>query len=190
MLFRSSDKVSDILDRHASEFNGYVEHVSCDEAYMEIFVPLYENKIPNAVVTEVAEAIRKEILSMTQCTASVGVATNKFLAKLATDHVKPNRSFVMDDYRKILKPVKLRDLYGIGYKMGQKLENEGLFSVQDIWDLGDIAETELCKILGVGLGKKIHGYCNGRDDREIQASERKTIGAEVRILAIVRSVYK
>jgi DNA repair protein REV1 len=178
-----SDIVSDILDRHAAEFNGYVEHVSCDEAYMEIFIPSNGSKSPNVVAADVAEAIRTEISSMTQCTASVGVAANKFLAKLATDHIKPNRSFVMDDCRAILKTVKLRDLYGIGYKMGQRLEDEGLFSVHDIWDLGDTAETELCQILGVGLGKKIYGYCYGKDDRGMQASERKTIGAEVSIIS-------
>ena len=180
-----SDIVSDILDRHASEFNGYVEYVSCDEVYMELFVPFNENKLPRGIISDVAETIRIEIFSMTQCTASVGVATNKFLAKLATDHAKPNRSFVMDDYHPILKLMKLRDLHGIGYKMGQRLENNGLFSVQDIWDLGEIAEAELCGILGAGLGKKIYGYCYGKDDREIQASKRKTIGAEVSIYAAV-----
>ena len=181
-----SDIVSDILDRYAFEFNGYVEHVSCDEAYMEIFVPCDdESKSPNVVVAEVADNIRQEIFSLTQCTASVGVATNKFLAKLATDHVKPNRSFVIDDFCAILKSVKLRELYGIGYRMGQRLDDEGLVSVQDIWDLGDRAESELSTILGAGLGKKIHGYCYGKDDRRIQATERKTIGAEVSILLLL-----
>jgi nucleotidyltransferase/DNA polymerase involved in DNA repair len=104
------------------------------------------------------------------------------LAKLATDHVKPNRSFVVDDYKELLRPLNLRDLYGIGYRLERKLEDEGLVTVQDVWDMGSSGENELCRILGPGLGKKIFGFCKGTDDRPVQPAERKTIGAEVKFV--------
>jgi DNA repair protein REV1 len=174
-----SDAVSEILHRYALENSGNVEHVSCDEAYLEFHIPFRNGQTPSVVAGEIAEAIREEIYALTQCTATVGVGTNKFLAKLATDHVKPNRSFVMGDFYHILKSTQLKDLYGIGYKMKHRLGDESLVSVQDIWDLGDQGELELCRILGPALGKKVFGFCHGKDDRPVQASVRKTIGAEV-----------
>lgn len=180
-----SDAVADILERHATENSGYVEHVSCDEAYIEFYLTHSvgddtDSKTPRAMASALAETIRQEIFETTQCTATVGVGPNKFLAKLATDHVKPNRTFVVvDDCRELLASLQLRDLHGVGYRLERKLAEEDLVSVQDVWDLGPHrGEHELCRILGPGLGKRIFGYCKGKDDRPVQAAERKTIGAE------------
>jgi nucleotidyltransferase/DNA polymerase involved in DNA repair len=174
-----SEQVTDILYQHAEELNGIVEQVSCDEAYMEIYVMSDGNKTPESIVGELAETIRKEVFDATQCTATVGVATNRMLAKLAGDRVKPNKTFVVEDCRELVRCLNLRDLHGVGYRSEQKLQEEALFTVQDVWDLGSQAEGELCRILGPGLGKKIFDSCNGRDDRPVEPAERKTIGAEV-----------
>jgi len=175
-----SDAVSDILERYAAENSGYVEHVSCDEAYFEVYLSVSEGpgSSPRSKAAELAESIRTDIFEATQCTATVGVGTNKLLAKLATDHVKPNRSFVVDEFRDLLRPLQLRELHGVGYRLEHKLAEEDLVSVQDVWDLGNRGEHELCRILGPGLGKKIYGFCQGKDDRPVQPAERKTIGAE------------
>ena len=175
-----SDVVSDILERYAAENAGYVEHVSCDEAYVEFYLSVSEGSgsSPRSKAAKLAESIRTDIFEATQCTATVGVGTNKLLAKLATDHVKPNRSFVVDEFRDLLRPLQLRELHGVGYRLEHKLAEEDLVSVQDVWDLGNRGEHELCRILGPGLGKKIYGFCQGKDDRPVQPAERKTIGAE------------
>mmetsp|Transcript_10273 Transcript_10273/g.25802 ORF Transcript_10273/g.25802 Transcript_10273/m.25802 type:complete len:614 (-) Transcript_10273:73-1914(-) len=55
---------------------------------------------------------------------------------------------------------------------------EGLATVQDVWDLGSRGETELIRILGPGTGRKIFSFIQGKDDRTITPVERKTIGAE------------
>jgi DNA repair protein REV1 len=123
--------------------------------------------------------IRQQIWEATQCTATVGVSKNKLLAKLATDKVKPNRSHLVESHRELLQDLELRCLHGIGHRTDRKLAGEKLVTIQDVWNLGDHAESELSRILGPGLGKKIFGFCNGEDDRPIQAAERKTIGAEV-----------
>jgi DNA repair protein REV1 len=114
---------------------------------------------------ELAESIRAEIFEKTECTASIGVGANKFLAKLGTDRVKPDGSYVVKEYRTLLESLKLRDLHGIGYRTESKLSAEGLETVRDVWDLGDQGEGELCRILGLGLGKKVFMYCKGKDDR-------------------------
>lgn len=173
-----SEQVLEILHRLAADHNGSVEAVSCDEAYMELLLEDDGEHLEYA--SKLAEDTRAEIFETTQCTASIGVAANKFLAKLGTDRVKPNGSFVVKDYRMLLQGLKLRDLHGIGYRTEPKLVAEGLVSVQDVWDLGSEAEGTLSRILGPGLGKKIFKNCQGLDDRKVQSAERKTIGAEVR----------
>jgi nucleotidyltransferase/DNA polymerase involved in DNA repair len=176
-----SEQVSEILYKHASSFDGFVEQVSCDESYIEMFIPDNCDKSSDAMISEVAEMIRTEIYEVTQCTATVGVGQNKLLSKLATDHVKPNKSFVVVDSRALLRSTKLRDLNGVGYRLERVLNQENLVCVQDIWDLGDDGENVLCRLLGPATGKKLFGFCAGIDDRPVQPAPRKTIGAEVRI---------
>jgi len=190
-----SNQVMDIFFSYANSYHGFVELVSCDEAYMELHIPnpkappdqnkSIDVKTSALVLSEytisIAEEIRKEIYSTTQCTASIGCASNKFLSKLATDKAKPDGSFVIvdDEWKQFLKDLRLRDLPGIGYKLEKKLTFHQLLTVQDIWDLGDDAENELCQILGKGNGKKILQFCQGKDSRAVAPVPRKTIGAEV-----------
>jgi DNA repair protein REV1 len=175
-----SEQVGTILQRVAADYDGQVEQVSCDESYVEMFFPKGEGRNdPYRRAGEVAKSLREEILRTTRCTATVGVGRNKFLAKLATDRVKPNGCFVVRTHTELLRDLRLKDLHGIGYRMDRKLEAEGLVSVQDVWDLGRSAESELFRILGPGLGKKVLDFCNGEDDRPVKEAERKTIGAEV-----------
>eukprot|EP00980_Cylindrotheca_fusiformis_P020069 scaffold7139_cov115-Cylindrotheca_fusiformis.AAC.19 len=167
-----SEQVSEILHRVAGQNFGSVENVSCDESYIELML---ENQEQAATV---AENIRMEILKTTNCTASVGVAANKFLAKLGTDKCKPNGSFVVEDHRSLLVNLKLRDLPGVGWRSEPKLVSAGLRTVSDIWDLGPNGTSVLRQILGPANGEKISKYCQGKDDRPVEPARRKTIGAE------------
>jgi DNA repair protein REV1 len=174
-----SRQVEEIVDKVAAEYYGVVEAVSCDEAYIEMF---FVDKGPflslHDRAFDVAERIRSEIHNTTQCTASIGVANNKLLAKLGGEKVKPNGSYVVREYQDLLKELRLRDLHGVGWRTEPKLADEGLFTVEDVWRLGRRAEQELVRILGNATGKKIYDFCHGRDDRPVKAPERKTIGAE------------
>ncbi|EEC44241.1 predicted protein [Phaeodactylum tricornutum CCAP 1055/1] len=183
-----AEQVTDILFEHASRFDGTVEQVSCDESYIELFLSDDPTVTAQEQAASLAEMIRQQIWEATQCTATVGVSKNKLLAKLATDKVKPNRSHLVESHRELLQDLELRCLHGIGYRTDRKLAGEELVTIQDVWNLGDHAESELSRILGPGLGKKIFGFCNGEDDRPVQAAERKTIGAENRY-SLVCSTY-
>jgi impB/mucB/samB family C-terminal domain len=101
-----------------------------------------------------------------------------YLFQLATDSIKPDGCCVVQDYRKLISPLSLRQLPGIGHHLEEKLNESGLSTVQQVWDLGDRALRVLEGILGVATGKKIHYFCRGIDDRPVVASERKSIGAE------------
>lgn len=168
-----SEQVSEICHKYAGENHGVVEAVSCDESYMEVYVE------DASVVTKLAQDIRRDVVDTTQCTATIGIASNKFLAKVATDSVKPNGFRLATDHVNLLKDLQLRDLHGVGYRSRPKLAAEGFEKVQDVWDQGDSAEHELQSILGKQLGTKIYNFCHGRDDRPVKAAGRQTIGAEV-----------
>ena len=181
-----SSLVSDVIHQHAEKFDGVVEQVSCDEAYIELYlsqndVDKNENKDDDlcGFVKKVAETIRGDIFAATECTASVGVGANKFLAKLATDKAKPDGSFVVKDNYELLYKLKLRDLPGIGWKLDRKLQANHLESVRDVLALGDEAKNKLCSLLGAGNGRKLLDYIDGKDDRPVESAKRKTIGAEV-----------
>ena len=173
-----SEKVVEIVDSYIEKYGGSIEQVSCDECYAEMYFSGPDIASITIELKEVAERIRKEIFTETSCTASVGVSRNKLLSKLATDKVKPNGSFVVEDYRELLKPLQLRDLHGIGYRLQRKLEEEGLTHIKDVWEMGENADQELCRILGPGMGKKVLNFCYGKDDRDVRPGERQSIGAE------------
>ena len=124
----------------------------------------------------IGETIRKEILTKTMCTASIGIGSNKLLAKLATDYIKPNGLYAVENWKSFLKNTKLRDLPGIGYQSEKKLAAANLQTVQDVWFHS--TESELQEVLGPANGKKVYQYCHGKDDRQLEPSMRRTIGAE------------
>ena len=175
-----AQQVFDILQRNATVMRGEVEQVSCDECFLELFLPADDSNTDSAsLAKELAEGMRTEIEATTSCSATIGVGSNKLIAKLATDTVKPNGCRVVTDYKAVLERLRLRDLHGIGFRGDKKLRSEGLCTVRDVWDLGDRAESILSRVLGPALGKKILSACFGEDDRPVRSAPRKTIGAEV-----------
>lgn len=174
-----SGAVADLLHNYAEQYNGCVEQVSCDESYVEIHIK--SNDVGDdvfAVLNTLAENIRTDIVRYTSCTASIGIGTNKFLAKLAADRVKPNACCVVRDWRKFLDNQSLRELPGIGRKLETKLQPYGLCTINDIWELNQDATSVVGEIIGVGNATKIVQYCNGKDDRIVTPAIRKSIGAE------------
>lgn len=171
--------MSEILNRFAAEKSGIVEEISCDESYAEFFIEGKGLEEQYEAARELAERIRTEIFAKTDCTATVGVAENKFVAKLATDKVKPNGLFVASDAKELLCDLELREIHGIGYRLEKRLAECGLTRVQDVWDRDDAIDI-LKELLGEQLGLKIWSFCQGEDDRPVEYAIRKTIGAEVR----------
>lgn len=179
-----STRASEIVHTYAEGYNGTVEQVSCDEFYAEMYFPTSENgPRPQDLARFTAEKIRSEILAETNCTATVGAANNKFLAKAATDKAKPNKCLIVVDVgeeRALLQQLNLKGIPGIGRKSEALLRDNGLESVQDIWDIGDRqkAERKLASILGNKNGLKLVEFCYGEDSRTLEPANRKTIGAE------------
>ncbi|MEY2597561.1 MAG: hypothetical protein RL182_644, partial [Actinomycetota bacterium] len=111
-------------------FTPYVEPLSLDEAFMDITGAQKLLGTPR----EIGQAIRKRVHDECGITCSVGIASNKFIAKLASGHCKPNGLLEIPDDRVIsfLHPLPVSDLWGVGPKTAEQLERLGLRQISDI----------------------------------------------------------
>ncbi len=118
--------VREIFKRHTD----LVEPLSLDEAYLDVT----ENKTGLPTATRVASAIREQIRQELNLTASAGVASNKFLAKIASDWRKPDGLFVIQpaEVDTFLEPLPVGRLPGVGKVTGEKLGELGIKTVSDL----------------------------------------------------------
>jgi len=130
-----SQNVREIFQRHTD----IIEPLSLDEAYLDVT----ENKTGLPTATLVARTIREQIRQELNLTASAGVATNKFLAKLASDWRKPDGLFVIrpEDVDSFLLPLAVSRLPGVGKVTGERLAQLGVKTVADLRKL-DLSALE------------------------------------------------
>ncbi len=109
------------------EFSPLVEGLSLDEAYLDVS----QNCNGLEAARAVARSIKRKIHERTGLTASVGVAHNKLLAKLASEMDKPDGLTVIrpQDVEAVLDPLPVRRLHGIGKRTAGRLEEQGLFTL-------------------------------------------------------------
>lgn len=152
------------------KITSYVEPLSIDEAYLDI-TELKKDPI------SVAMYIKEEVKNLTGLNISVGISYNKFLAKLASDWNKPNglKIITQDMIPKILLPLPINKIYGLGKKSTKKLNAIGIFTIEELYNLNQELLTEFFGKYGVEIYKRIRGI----DNRKIEISrERKSIGRE------------
>ncbi|ABS40527.1 DNA polymerase IV [Clostridium botulinum] len=148
-----------------------IEPVSIDEAYLDI-TNIKEEPI------KVAEHIKKKVKNEMGLTLSVGISYNKFLAKLASDWNKPDGIKIIrqDMIPSILMPLPINKIHGIGKKSVEKLNNIGIYTVEDMHKLSRDFCIEYFGKFGVEIYERIRGI----DYREVKVSrERKSIGKEI-----------
>lgn len=152
------------------EITPIIEQVSIDEAYMDISsIPLK----PEELVTD----IKKRVLEKTKLTLSAGVSYNKFLAKLASDWNKPNGFMIIteDMIPDILFPLSVGKVHGIGAKSKKRLEDIGIYTIEELYGLTEDFLTEFFGKWGKEIFDRIRGY----DPRKVETDrERKSIGVE------------
>ncbi|HET6327083.1 MAG TPA: DNA polymerase IV [Planctomycetaceae bacterium] len=162
-------QVRDIL----LSFTPLVEPLSLDEAFLDVAgcEPLF------GPAPAIAAQIKTRVKSETGLTASVGVAPNKFLAKLASDHGKPNGLVVVghDRISEFLAPLPVGRIWGVGKKAEQRLQALG---IETIGQLARLAEQDLVGQFGE-LGQHFRQLANGNDNREVvRDREAKSISTE------------
>jgi DNA polymerase-4 len=151
-----------------------VEPLSLDEAFLDVSGALRRLGTP----TRIAELIRARVEDEQRITCSVGVASTKFVAKLASTRAKPDGLLVIPVDRVIdfLHPLPVGALWGVGEKTEEHLVRLGLRTV------GDIAHTPVATLeraLGSATGHHLHELSWGRDPRPVRPDEReKSLGNE------------
>jgi DNA polymerase IV len=177
-------EVSQQLRQIFETFTPLVEQISVDEAFMDVTGA--RSLIGDAQV--VAEQLRARILEDTQLPCSVGIAANKFIAKMASEHAKPRatESGIEPGYGvfevlpgheiEFLHPLPVNLLWGVGPKTRERLTTIGIHT---IGDLAAIDEESLCRAVGVAHGRHLHALSHGIDDREVEPERHaKSIGHE------------
>ena len=152
-----SCRVREIFKRHTD----LIEPLSLDEAYLDVT----ENKTGLATATLVARTIREQIRQELNLTASAGVASNKFLAKLASDWRKPDGLFVIrpEDIDAFLLPLPVGRLPGVGKVTGEKLAKLGAQTVRDLRTLDlPVLEQHFGR-----YGQRLHELARGIDDNQV-----------------------
>src|SRR5688572_11841857 len=133
-----SRRVFEVLRR----FTDQVEPISIDEAFLDVTASLRARgpggEPPAATAEALAARLKDAIRDETQLTASVGLATSKMVAKVASDMRKPDGLVVVEAGREaaFLAPLPVRRLWGVGPKMEESLLRLGIHTI------GDLARTE------------------------------------------------
>jgi len=164
-----SGRVFDVYHR----FTPLVEALSIDEAFLDVTDSVRLFGTPVTIAGMIRASVREE----TGLTVSAGVATNKLLAKIASDMHKPDGLTVVPPGREkeFLSPLPVGKLWGVGKVTEETLRR---MSVSTIGDLSGIPEDVLERKLGKN-GVWLHRLSLGVDDREVESErEARSIGHE------------
>ncbi|HVJ00888.1 MAG TPA: DNA polymerase IV [Sphingomonas sp.] len=156
-----------------AEYTDRIQPLSLDEAYLDVT----ENKrgLPTAWAT--AREIRARILEETGLTASAGISYNKFLAKLASDHRKPNGQFAVTPEMGAawVETLPVARFHGVGPVTARKMEALGIVTGADL-------RAKSLEFLRAHFGSSAgwyHAIARGEDDRPVDPDRtRKSSGSE------------
>ncbi|AWB94095.1 DNA polymerase IV [Aeromicrobium chenweiae] len=164
-----------VMDRLREE-SELIEPLSLDEAFVDLAAG--EHFDPDRV-EQVVDTIRTDITEITGgLTASVGVASSKLMAKIASEINKPNGVFVVEPGTEsdVLGPMQVNAIPGVGPATAERLRRVGILTVEDLRTPG---EDELVRLLGQASGRSLHRLARADDDRPVVASrEAKSVSVE------------
>lgn len=164
-----------IVSRYAGEL---IQQVSVDEAYLDVSAKFqaatHDECLENA--TPLAQEIKATIKRERGLTATIGIAPNKLLAKLASDYQKPDGLTLIRESQKVafLRPLPVRSLHGVGTVTEQTLHNAGLRTVGDLQD----HKGDLRALVG-SWGPELKRFAFGEDNRPLELGDDiKSISSE------------
>ncbi|AYE33389.1 DNA polymerase IV [Clostridium septicum] len=162
-----SNKIFEIF----REVTELVEPLSIDEAYLDVTNSYFKNGL------EAAKYIKKRVYRELSLTLSIGISYNKFLAKLASDWNKPSgvKIITKEMIPKILFPLSISKIYGLGSKSVKKLNDMGFFTIGELYEMPINFYVEYLGKNGLDIYYRIRGI----DNREISVCrDRKSYGKE------------
>ncbi|MFQ3451799.1 DNA polymerase IV [Bradyrhizobium sp. UFLA01-814] len=156
-----------------AEHTLLIEPLSLDEAYLDVTDNLQDIPLARDIALRIRQKIKKE----TGLNASAGISYNKFLAKLASDHRKPNGQYVISPEMGpgFVETLQVGKFHGIGPATSAKMNALGIFTGLDI-------RNQTLEFMNANFGKSGAYYywiSRGVDERLVRANRiRKSIGAE------------
>jgi len=155
-----------------------IEPMSIDEAYLDLSKESQGVDADDSLRRSlpIARALKDQIRSERDLTATVGIAANKLLAKIASGHEKPDGLTLVLEREKIafLRPLPVRALFGVGKVTEQVLIQAGLPTVGDLQEYGG----DLRALVG-SFGPRLKQFSLGEDDRPLElGNEVKSISGE------------
>jgi DNA polymerase-4 len=151
-----------------------VEGLSIDEAFLDVRGLRRISGSP----AQIAARLRRDVRERVGLPITVGVATTKFLAKVASGVAKPDGLLVVPAGGELafLHPLPVERLWGVGQVTARKLHEQGLTRVRDVARLG---ENALISLLGRASGRHLHALAHNRDPRRVRTGRRRrSMGAQ------------
>jgi DNA polymerase-4 len=170
------DVYKEVSEQIRAIFRSYtdlVEPLSLDEAYLDV---THHKKGPSSA-TLIAKEIKAAIKAETGLTASAGISTNKFLAKVASDYDKPNGLYVIlpDQVMTFIENLPIEKFFGVGKVTAKKMHGLGVYTGKD---LKSFSKIQLNQHFGKS-GSYFHDISHGIDNRPVRPDRvRKSVGAE------------
>ncbi|MDO5683268.1 MAG: DNA polymerase IV, partial [Propionibacteriaceae bacterium] len=156
-----------------------VEPLSLDEAFVDLAASPHDLDFSTPALTTLVTELKAEVGRRTGgLTASVGIGSSKFMAKLATELDKPDGLRIVDPGSEValIAPLSVRVIPGVGPATGERLAKLG---VRTVADLQALKQAELIRELGKAAGSTLHELAYARDDRPVIAErEAKSISVE------------
>lgn len=171
--FEAYKEVSAKIREIFSRYTDLIEPLSLDEAYLDVT----EDKLQIGSAITIAEQIKAAIKEELQLTASAGISTNKFVAKIASDINKPDglKFIGPSAVEAFMEQLPVEKFFGVGKVTAAKMKAMGIFCGAD---LKKLSERELIKHFGKS-GSFYYRIVRGIDTREVQPHrERKSLAAE------------
>jgi DNA polymerase IV len=155
------------------DYTDKVQSLSLDEAYLDVT----DADLPQGSATLLAQVIRQRIFEETGLTASAGIASNKLLAKLASEVKKPNGQFTIapEEVEAFMSTLPLSKINGIGKVTTEALKRHNLITCKDVLPL---TRLELVNRFGK-LGMSLYESCRGIHHGEVVMDRvRKSLSQE------------
>ncbi|MCF3941706.1 DNA polymerase IV [Oceanobacillus alkalisoli] len=158
--FQRYRAASSEIFRMLSEITPLVQPVSIDEGYLDV-----TDVESLGTPVEIAQNLQNRILNELDLPCSIGIAPNKFLAKMGSDLKKPLGITIIRkrELSKTLWPLPIDKMYGVGEKTAEKLK---AIKIHTIKDLAEADVYELRQLLGIN-GERLINRANGIDNREV-----------------------
>lgn len=156
------------------EYTPHVQPISVDEAFLDVAGARRLIGTPAAIAADIRRRVRAEH----GITCTVGIASTKFLSKLASEHAKPDGLGIVprETELRFLHPLPLRAVWGIGEKTAQKL---GRLGMRTVGDIARLPVDRLAASVGTASAEHLYALSRNIDPRRVRPGRvEKSIGAE------------